>query len=221
MRRTKPLENLDKLVRQLRQGVRSGVGERPDSRMEKDRANFGTYKRRCFRRGHLAPCVCVKHFDYRFKHLSAGDLLREEQDRPGSEFGDMIKAYTDEGTIVPIEATIQLLENARRTLQQQSILQNILAPRPAQTPDARPPQQPRFNAMSPDNAAAGPVRTSSARLWASEDGYGQGEQDVPHRRYVSLRVYECFQPLTQPQASRESSTRQVDLPDGNFLRYLP
>jgi hypothetical protein len=124
MRRTKPLENLDKLVRQLRQGVRSGVGERPDSRMEEDRANFGTYKRRCFRRGHLAPCVCVKHFDYRFKHLSAGDLLREEQDRPGSEFGDMIKAYTEEGTIVPIEATIQLLENARKTLEQQGILQN-------------------------------------------------------------------------------------------------
>lgn len=50
--------------------------------------------------------------DYNFKHLSAGDLLREEQDRPGSEFGDMIKTYIKEGQIVPMEVTIQLLENA-------------------------------------------------------------------------------------------------------------
>lgn len=52
--------------------------------------------------------------DYGFKHLSAGDLLREEQDRPGSEFGDMIKTYIKEGTIVPMEVTIQLLENAMK-----------------------------------------------------------------------------------------------------------
>lgn len=50
--------------------------------------------------------------DYGFKHLSAGDLLREEQDRAGSEFGDMIKTYIKEGQIVPMEVTIQLLENA-------------------------------------------------------------------------------------------------------------
>lgn len=50
--------------------------------------------------------------DYAFKHLSAGDLLREEQDRPGSEFGDMIKQYIRDGQIVPMEVTIQLLENA-------------------------------------------------------------------------------------------------------------
>ncbi|KAK3718806.1 bifunctional uridylate/adenylate kinase [Vermiconidia calcicola] len=50
--------------------------------------------------------------DFGFKHLSAGDLLREEQDRPGSEFGEMIKSYIKEGQIVPMEVTIQLLENA-------------------------------------------------------------------------------------------------------------
>lgn len=50
--------------------------------------------------------------DYGFRHLSAGDLLREEQDRPGSEFGEMIKTYIKEGQIVPMEVTIQLLENA-------------------------------------------------------------------------------------------------------------
>ncbi|KAI7304701.1 UMP-CMP kinase-like protein, partial [Hortaea werneckii] len=52
--------------------------------------------------------------DYGFRHLSAGDLLREEQDRPGSEFGDMIKTYIKEGQIVPMEVTIQLLENAMK-----------------------------------------------------------------------------------------------------------
>ncbi|KAI4168929.1 MAG: hypothetical protein LQ348_007403 [Seirophora lacunosa] len=50
--------------------------------------------------------------DYGFKHLSAGDLLREEQDRPESEFGSMIKEYIANGKIVPMEVTVQLLENA-------------------------------------------------------------------------------------------------------------
>ncbi|KAF7547883.1 hypothetical protein G7046_g8865 [Stylonectria norvegica] len=47
-----------------------------------------------------------------FSHLSAGDLLRAEQDRPGSQFGDLIKDYIKNGLIVPMEVTVQLLENA-------------------------------------------------------------------------------------------------------------
>jgi UMP-CMP kinase len=43
--------------------------------------------------------------------LSAGDLLREEQARPGSQFGELIKEYLKEGLIVPMEITVQLLEN--------------------------------------------------------------------------------------------------------------
>ena len=58
--------------------------------------------------------------DYGFKHLSAGDLLREEQDRPGSEFGEMIKTYIREGQIVPMEVTVQLLENAMNSTIQES-----------------------------------------------------------------------------------------------------
>lgn len=50
--------------------------------------------------------------DFGFKHLSAGDLLREEQDRPGSEFGEKIKSDITEGRIVPMEITVQLLKNA-------------------------------------------------------------------------------------------------------------
>jgi len=54
----------------------------------------------------------VKDFD--FCHLSAGDLLRAEQNREGSEYGEMIRTYIKEGQIVPMEVTIKLLENAMR-----------------------------------------------------------------------------------------------------------
>lgn len=50
--------------------------------------------------------------DFGFAHLSAGDLLRAEQDRPNSQFGSMIKETIREGRIVPMEVTVQLLENA-------------------------------------------------------------------------------------------------------------
>lgn len=50
--------------------------------------------------------------DYGFTHLSAGDLLREEQDRKGSQYGEMIKQYIKDGLIVPMEVTVKLLENA-------------------------------------------------------------------------------------------------------------
>lgn len=52
--------------------------------------------------------------DYGFTHLSAGDLLRAEQDRKDSQFGSMIKEHIAEGRIVPMEVTVQLLENAIR-----------------------------------------------------------------------------------------------------------
>lgn len=38
--------------------------------------------------------------DFGFVHLSAGDLLRAEQERPGSQFGELIKTYIREGKIV-------------------------------------------------------------------------------------------------------------------------
>jgi UMP-CMP kinase len=52
--------------------------------------------------------------DYGFQHLSAGDLLRAEQARPSSEFGELIKSYIKDGKIVPMEVTVALLENAMR-----------------------------------------------------------------------------------------------------------
>ncbi|KAI1497378.1 uridylate kinase [Biscogniauxia marginata] len=50
--------------------------------------------------------------EYGFTHLSAGDLLRAEQARPDSEYGDLIRDYIKNGQIVPMEVTIALLENA-------------------------------------------------------------------------------------------------------------
>ncbi|CCH59918.1 hypothetical protein TBLA_0C01030 [Henningerozyma blattae CBS 6284] len=56
---------------------------------------------------------CTKLVDnYQFVHLSAGDLLRAEQARDGSEVGALIKHYIMEGLIVPQEITIGLLKSA-------------------------------------------------------------------------------------------------------------
>ncbi|ORX54798.1 UMP-CMP kinase [Piromyces finnis] len=50
--------------------------------------------------------------DFGFVHLSAGDLLREERQRKGSQYGELINNYIKEGKIVPANITIALLENA-------------------------------------------------------------------------------------------------------------
>lgn len=53
--------------------------------------------------------MCVFQ-NYSYTHLSAGDLLREERSRTGSEFGQLIDSYIKEGKIVPVEITINLLK---------------------------------------------------------------------------------------------------------------
>nr|XP_017011356.2 UMP-CMP kinase [Drosophila takahashii] len=58
---------------------------------------------------------CSKIVDrFQFTHLSAGDLLREERSREGSEFGNLIEDYIRNGKIVPVEVTCSLLENAMK-----------------------------------------------------------------------------------------------------------
>jgi len=47
-----------------------------------------------------------------YVHLSAGDLLREERQRPGSEYGELIETYIKDGRIVPVEITCNLLKRA-------------------------------------------------------------------------------------------------------------
>lgn len=44
--------------------------------------------------------------------MSAGDLLRKEQNTAGSEFGSLIDEHIRNGTIVPVKITCSLLENA-------------------------------------------------------------------------------------------------------------
>ncbi|KZP08820.1 UMP-CMP kinase [Athelia psychrophila] len=50
--------------------------------------------------------------EYGFCHLSAGDLLRAEQQREGSIHSELIRTVIREGRIVPTEITIKLLEHA-------------------------------------------------------------------------------------------------------------
>lgn len=52
--------------------------------------------------------------DKNFVHLSAGDLLRAEQNREGSDYGQLIAKCIKEGTIVPQEVTVALLDQAIR-----------------------------------------------------------------------------------------------------------
>lgn len=48
--------------------------------------------------------------NYGFVHLSAGELLRQEQQRSEPGFGEIIKKHINNGTIVPDEITCSLIE---------------------------------------------------------------------------------------------------------------
>jgi UMP-CMP kinase len=50
--------------------------------------------------------------NFKFTHLSAGDLLREERKTPGSQYGEIIEKNIVEGKIVPSEITVMLLQKA-------------------------------------------------------------------------------------------------------------
>lgn len=50
--------------------------------------------------------------DYGCIHLSAGDLLRAEQERKGSKYGELIANCIKDGLIVPQEVTVALLQQA-------------------------------------------------------------------------------------------------------------
>jgi len=52
----------------------------------------------------------VQTFGYR--HLSAGDLLREERQKPGSQYGELIEDYIRNGKIVPVAITCSLIDQA-------------------------------------------------------------------------------------------------------------
>ncbi|CAB07328.1 UMP-CMP kinase 1 [Caenorhabditis elegans] len=57
--------------------------------------------------------ICTQiHENLGYVHLSAGDLLRAERERAGSEYGALIEGHIKNGSIVPVEITCALLENA-------------------------------------------------------------------------------------------------------------
>lgn len=45
-----------------------------------------------------------------FRHISAGDCLRDERNNPDSAYGQMINDYIKEGRIVPVAITCSLLK---------------------------------------------------------------------------------------------------------------
>lgn len=60
--------------------------------------------------GKGTQCERVAQNIPRVVHISAGDLLREERMRLGSQYGELINHYIAEGLIVPMEITINLLK---------------------------------------------------------------------------------------------------------------
>ncbi|XP_014287646.1 UMP-CMP kinase [Halyomorpha halys] len=60
--------------------------------------------------------------EYGFVHLSAGDLLREERQRSGSQYGELIETHIRNGTIVPVEITCKLIEIAMKNAQTNKFL---------------------------------------------------------------------------------------------------
>ncbi|PLW29094.1 hypothetical protein PCASD_19752 [Puccinia coronata f. sp. avenae] len=50
--------------------------------------------------------------EYGFAHLSAGDLLRIEQEREGSEHAPIIQEHIKEGKIVPMEIILKLMQES-------------------------------------------------------------------------------------------------------------
>uniref|UniRef100_A0A0K0CZR0 UMP/CMP kinase n=1 Tax=Angiostrongylus cantonensis TaxID=6313 RepID=A0A0K0CZR0_ANGCA len=61
--------------------------------------------------GKGTQCLKIQE-NFGFVHLSAGDLLRAERQRGGSHLSGLIDQHIKNGTIVPVEITCQLLENA-------------------------------------------------------------------------------------------------------------
>ncbi|XP_078263391.1 UMP-CMP kinase [Rhinoraja longicauda] len=49
---------------------------------------------------------------YGYTHFSAGDLLRAERSKEGTQYGELIDIHIKEGKIVPVEITINLLKRA-------------------------------------------------------------------------------------------------------------
>ena len=61
-----------------------------------------------------------------YTHLSAGDLLRAERQKPDSEVGQMIETHIKNGTIVPVEVTCGLLEQVCKAVYHVKVHESFL-----------------------------------------------------------------------------------------------
>jgi UMP-CMP kinase len=74
-------------------------------------------------KGTLGEKVAKK---YKYELISAGDLLREEKQKPNSKNGELINKYQIEGKIVPSEITINLIKSKIAELNSKGINKILL-----------------------------------------------------------------------------------------------
>lgn len=74
--------------------------------------------------GKGTQCANIVH-EYNYVHLSAGDLLRAERNRPGSELAQTIEEYIQAGRIIPVAITCSLIERAMNEQMQVGCLKHI------------------------------------------------------------------------------------------------
>lgn len=55
--------------------------------------------------------------DFNFEHISVGEMLRDEQKKPESTFGEFIKESIENSVIVPPSLTIMLLKSKIQAIQ--------------------------------------------------------------------------------------------------------
>lgn len=96
-----------------------GAGQERDDTRAATGVMRGGLKSLCSIRSLVRVCVGkgtqCSHIvaDFGFVHLSAGDLLRDEQ-KKGGEVGTMIKKIIAEGAIVPVAVTLGLIKQAMK-----------------------------------------------------------------------------------------------------------
>jgi len=71
--------------------------------------------------GKGTACERLLEEDKSWAAISAGDCLREERNREGSEHGELINNFIAEGKIVPVEITIALILNKMKACQRDGI----------------------------------------------------------------------------------------------------
>lgn len=94
-----------------------------------------------------------------------------------------------------------------RTLEQQSILENILAPRPA-GPESRPSQQSRFSSMSPDNAMHDQFRLPRPDSSHPEDQFPHQQPPSRNTNVPDANLAAILNSRARDESHRDQATKQ-------------